>query len=157
MFSCFVFSQQSGTITYKSFFSKKQATEALRATNKMWYQIELDHEMMAKMLRFNLDFTSDKSLFYLSESMISDAENKNRKEYVIGLFYGLDQFYIDRKKDSLVEQLQYAFGTILKKNKASFAAWNLTNETKQIEGYTCYKQPTLIFKNGMVESLNGLL
>ncbi|MFD2892193.1 GLPGLI family protein [Flavobacterium chuncheonense] len=133
------YSQTSGSITYKSFFSEKQATEELKVKDRMWYQLELDREMMAQMLRFKLDFNQDESMFYLADNMISDNENKNTKKYVTGLFYGLDYFYINRTKDTLVEQLQYSFATLLKKRKASFANWNLTNETKTIEGYTCYK------------------
>ena len=77
------FSQESGIITYKSFFSVKQATEELKQQNRMWYQEELDHEMMAKQLRFTLQFNTEASIFTMSENMISDIENQlNKKESV---------------------------------------------------------------------------
>lgn len=133
------FSQKNGKIIYKSFFSYSQATEELKARNRMEYQKALDEEMMAKMLRFTLDFNENESLFYLSESLISDAESKRIRNYVTGLFYGLDKFYVDKKGDSLIEQLYYSFAILLKKKKASFIDWNLTNETKEINGYICYK------------------
>ncbi|UGS21065.1 GLPGLI family protein [Flavobacterium cyclinae] len=133
------FSQESGIITYKSFFSVKQATEELKQQNRMWYQEELDHEMMAKQLRFTLQFNTEASIFTMSENMISDIENQLSKKYTIGRFYGSDTFFINRKKDTLIEQLTYSFATLLRKKKASFINWNLTTETKEIQGYKCYK------------------
>ena len=133
------YSQQKGKIIYKSFFTEKQATEELKEQNRIWYQEELDNEMMAKLLRFTLEFNKNKSIFYMSENMISDIENEKRKKYVVGLFYGLDKFYINQKSNILIEQLQYSFGTILKNRDANFVKWNLTNETKERQGYTCYK------------------
>lgn len=134
-----LFGQKNGKVIYKSFFAQKQATEELKESNRMDYQEALDEEMMATMLRFTLDFNDTESLFYLSDSMISDAENQNRKKYVTGLFYGTDTFYVNREKDTLIEQLYYSFAILLRKKKASFVNWNLTNETKEINGYTCYK------------------
>lgn len=133
------FSQQSGIITYKSFFSVKQATEELKQENRMWYQEELDHEMMAQLLRFTLQFNNEASVFTMSENMISDLENQLSKRYTVGRFYGNAVFYNDRKKDTLIEQLPYSFATLLRKRKASFIEWNLTTETKEIQGYKCYK------------------
>ncbi|MVO08778.1 GLPGLI family protein [Flavobacterium sp. TP390] len=137
--SSFLFSQKSGKITYKSYFAHVQATEELKESNRMRYQEALDEEMMAKMLRFSLDFNENESLFYLSESLISDAESKSVRAYVTGLFYGMDKFYLNRATDELVEQLYYSFAILLRTKKASFIDWNLTNETKNINGYTCYK------------------
>lgn len=139
LFNTFCFSQSSGKIIYKSFFTEKQATEELKEKDRIWYQRELDCEMMATMLRFNLDFNRSEASFYMAEHMISDVENQSNKEYVIGMFYGLDNFYWNRQQNYLIEQLKYSFGTILKKKDADFINWNLTNETKQIQGYTCYK------------------
>lgn len=133
------FSQQNGIITYKSFFSIKQATEELKQENRMWYQEELDHEMMAQLLRFTLQFNNEAAVFRMSENMISDVENQLSKRYTTGRFYGDAVFYINRKKDTLIEQLPYSFATLLRKRKASFIDWNLTTETKEIQGYKCYK------------------
>lgn len=138
---CFgtVVSQSNGRVTYKAYFSESKATEELRSKNLMRYQEYLDEEMMAKMLIFNLDFNENESLFYLSKSLIPEIENQERKKYVTGMFYGYDKIYVNRAKDELVEQLYYYFGTLLKVRKAGFIKWNLTNETKEIGGYKCYK------------------
>lgn len=134
-----VFPQSEGRVTYKSYFAEKQATEELKIKNRIAYQNALDEEMMAEMLRFTLEFKGDESIFKMTESMISDAENTSRKEYVSGLFYGYDFFYIDKSKNLLIEQLFYSFGNLLRKRPANFVEWNLSNETKIIDGYTCYK------------------
>ncbi|NHN26351.1 GLPGLI family protein [Flavobacterium jejuense] len=139
LMSTFLFSQKNGTITYKSYFAHVQATEELKERNRMDYQEALDEEMMAKMLRFSLDFNEKESLFYLSESLISDAESKSVRAYVTGMFYGMAKFYINRETDELTEQLPYSFAILLRNKKASFIDWNLTNESKNINGYTCYK------------------
>lgn len=139
LFSISCISQEKGRLVYKTFFSVKQATEELKEKDRIWYDIEVEREMMSTMLRFNLDFNSSEASFYMAENMISDLENPLTKKYVIGLFYGLDNFYWNRQQNYLIEQLKYSFGTILKKKDADFINWNLTNETKQIQGYTCYK------------------
>ncbi|MBC3845473.1 GLPGLI family protein [Winogradskyella echinorum] len=131
--------QEHGRITYKAYFAKSEATEELREKDIMRYQERLDEEMMAKMLTFNLDFNPSESIFYLGNSLISEHENQETKEYVTGLFYGFDNLYINKDEDLLLEQLYYAFGTILKSRKASFVEWNLTSETKTISGYKCFK------------------
>ena len=134
-----VFPQSEGRVTYKSFFSEKQATDDLKISNREAYQDALDEEMMAEMLHFLLEFKDGKSIFKMTESLISDAEDSNRKQYISGLFYGYDVFYIDKPQDLLVEQLYYSFGNLLKKRNAGFIDWKLSNETKIIDGYTCYK------------------
>lgn len=134
-----IVAQKNGKITYKAYFAKSEATEELRNKNIMSYQEILDEEMMAEMLTFNLDFNEYESLFYLSKSLISEHEDQERKKYVIGLFYGYDNIYINKTEDILIEQLYYAFGTLLKLKKASFINWKLTSETKEISGYKCYK------------------
>lgn len=131
--------QKNGRITYKAYFAESEATEELRNNNITYYQELLDEEMMAKMLTFNLDFNENESIFYLSQSLISEHEDQNRKKYVTGLFYGYDKIYVNKKKDKLTEQLYYPFGTLLKFKKASFIEWKLTKETKDISGYKCYK------------------
>jgi len=131
--------QNNGRISYKAFFAKSEATEELKEKNRLQYQERLDEEMMAKMLTFNLDFNENESLFYLSNSLISEFENQDTKKYVTGLFYGFDEIYINKSENKLIEQLYYAFGTILRITKASFVVWNLTKETKDISGYKCYK------------------
>ncbi|MDX8553443.1 GLPGLI family protein [Tenacibaculum sp. 1B UA] len=131
--------QTNGRITYKAFFSESQASEKLRSNNIKRYQEILDEEMMAKMLIFNLDFNKDESLFYLSKNLISEHENQETKKYVTGLFYGYDKIYINKAKNQLIEQLYYSSGSTLKSRKASFIKWNLSKETKSINGYKCYK------------------
>jgi len=133
------YSQNNGRVTYKSFFSESEASEELKASNRMLYQEKLDEEMMAKLLRFSLDFNTEESIFYLSESMISDAENISTKKYITGLFYGYDKIYTNKATNELIEQLYYSFGTILKKREANFINWELQNESKLINGYLCYK------------------
>ncbi len=135
----FTFSQTSGRITYKAFFTKPEATEELRSKNILRYQESLDEEMMLKMLTFNLDFNNNESLFYLSQNLISEHENQSRKKYVTSLFYGFDKIYINKTKDELIEQLYYSSGSILKFRKANFIEWNITKKTKNIIGYKCYK------------------
>ncbi len=134
-----IIAQTNGRITYKAYFAKSEATEELRNKSIKHYQDLLDEEMMAKMLTFNLDFNNSESLFYLSKSLISEHENQDRKKYVTGMFYGYDKIYVNRSEDKLVEQLYYAFGTLLKHRKASLVKWKLTKETKNISGYKCYK------------------
>lgn len=131
--------QKNGIVTYTAYFAKSKATPELRKQDLMDYQEILDEEMMAKMLTFNLDFNENESLFYLANSLISEHEDQDTKDYVVGLFYGYDYMYINKTKDELVEQMYYAFGTLLKIRKASLIEWDLTSETKMISGYKCYR------------------
>lgn len=140
LFSCnALVAQKNGRITYTAYFAKSEATEELKKQDRKSYQDLLDEEMMAKMLFFNLDFNENESLFYLSNSLISEYENQDRKDYVTGLFYGYDFMYVNKSEDLLIEQLYYAFGTLLKTKRVSLIEWKLTTETKIISGYKCYK------------------
>ncbi|MCF2873635.1 MULTISPECIES: GLPGLI family protein [unclassified Tenacibaculum] len=134
-----IIAQTKGRIRYRAFFSKSEATEELRAVNVLRYQEYLDEEMMAKMLIYNLDFNKSKSLFYLSKNLISEHEDQERKKYVTALFYGFDKIYIDKKEDKLIEELYYSYQNLLKVRKANFINWKLTEETKEIKGYKCFK------------------
>ena len=134
-----IVAQKNGKITYTAYFAKSKATPELRKQDLMTYQELLDEEMMAKMLTFHLDFNENESLFYLASNSISEDENQETKKYVIGLFYGFDQMYINKTRDELVEQMYYTSGTLLKVRKASLIDWQLTSESKMISGYKCYK------------------
>ena len=134
-----IVAQKNGTVTYRAYFSKSEATEDLYQNDIKAYQELKTEEMMARDLTFNLDFNENESLFYLSKSLISDYGSQDSKESVIGLFYGYDKIYVNKTEDKLIEQLYYSFGTLLKKRKASLVKWDLTTETKEISGYKCYK------------------
>lgn len=133
------YSQQAIKVHYTSYFNVSKATEEIKKTQPDYYNKLMDEEMMAKMLRFSLDIQNNTSLFYLQESLISDLEDPIVKNYVVGEFYGLSKIYVDKNKDTLVEQLNWPMGKFLKNKKASFIEWEITTETKEINGYQCFK------------------
>ncbi len=134
-----MYSQEAIRIQYSTYFNTSEATEEIKKTQPNYYALIKDKEMMAKMLKFSLDIQNNTSLFYLQESLISDLENQMIRDFVVGEFYGLSKIYIDKNKDTLVEQLNWPMGKFLKNKKASFIEWEITTETKEINGYQCFK------------------
>lgn len=102
------------------------------ATNKLLKKLG---DMMDN-LEFELIFDSNKSVFKQTDIQVSKEDEKIHKIASSGV--GQDVFYYKDKKEKYV--LKESFG---KDYKVIFPyeqyKWIITNETKNIKGYTCYK------------------
>ena len=89
-------------------------------------------------LHFELQFNATESEFKLGESMSID-KNEFKTRMAIFILRGNSVFHTDRKEQNLIEYREYIGENLIITNPLSKYSWELTNETKEIEGYSCYK------------------
>lgn len=125
----------SGKVTYKSTYI---ITENSSNSSPRFKKIENQIGSRINQLEFNLHFNRNSSLFKLNENLTID-KNENLNDMAIVISRGNRLIYSNTKKKIILEQLE-AFGkTFLIKSRLNDIKWNLTTETKDIEGYICYK------------------
>ncbi len=90
----------------------------------------------AKYLRFNLAFNGDKSVFSLVNSLTVGDENNSQSAIIASGYKGI----VYQSKDDSYSEIEKGFGNYLLINEP--VEWILTNETKKIEGFICYKATT---------------
>lgn len=122
----------SGIVKYT--FSENTVPQKLKQTrNEIFDKVVL----LSFGLEFTLIFNSEESLFFLDEQIkndfdplaISFAENVVSK----------GKYYFNKEKDTLLREANnYPTYTLISSNPSS-TKWELVNESKLINGYTCYK------------------
>jgi GLPGLI family protein len=88
-------------------------------------------------LNYLLKINDNESIFMLQESMESDLKVNTLVKRIIYSAYGKSTFYTNLN-DSIIKELKSIDGQdyLIKNEKQKF---KLSNETKKIKGYTCYK------------------
>ena len=86
----------------------------------------------AQYLTFNLLFDKQNSFFSLNKGL-EIGENNNQLAIVASGYKGV----IYQTKDFALSELDKSFGNFLLKNE--LYEWTLVNETKEIQGFLCYK------------------
>jgi GLPGLI family protein len=133
IFSCFA--QQSGRVVYEiksidlEIKDNPNATEAVETVRSV---IEI-----AKNQTFTLEFNASQSKFTMNESMNSD-ENKNFKFYttLAKISHTSVDYYLNKKEKILIQK--QTSGELLEYKNFEID-WQITKETKNIDGYLCYK------------------
>ncbi|MEP5338177.1 MAG: GLPGLI family protein [Algibacter sp.] len=123
---------KSGVVKYT--FSENYVPQELKKTrNEIFDKVVL----LSYGLEFTLIFNSEASLFFLDEQIkndfdplaISFAENIVSK----------GKYYFNKENDTLLREADnYPTYTLIGSNSSS-TKWKLVNESKLINGYTCYK------------------
>ena len=144
LFTTIVFSQKSGTITYNFKILEDEKIIKNEVIGKFFLQaIE-----GAKHLKFELTFNDSISEFKLIKNMALDGENL---EIAIIDSRARKEIYIFKNKiyhnnsNGLFKENEFLIIDPLNQN------WVYTNETKIIDGYTCYKATNeYIVTNGKI-------
>jgi GLPGLI family protein len=87
----------------------------------------------AKYLRFNLAFNGQNSVFSLNNGLVLGEENNTQSAIIASGYKGT----VYQSKESSYSEIEKGFGNYLLINEP--VEWVLTNETKEIEGFLCYK------------------
>jgi GLPGLI family protein len=132
-FSTIVYSQMnSGKIEYRIFMSDeedKTLTKDLKEYNKLAIE-------GSKMISFNLNFSDNKAEF-ISNNFLNSNETNNNLALVFSGFLG--DIYIDLSEDFYFESHNDVLGSYIVKKEFKKLNWQLTKETKEIDGIVCYK------------------
>lgn len=134
---------QTNRIVYRAEFNFSKTENAL---NKVPEKIKKKIEKIKKNnddIYCFLDFDKSKSVFYVDNTMES---GRKRKMNITKVKIGKGIFFIDNTKSEIVNQknsFDKDFEVIYPNNK-----WNVTQETKKIGKYICYKATTEIKREG---------
>jgi GLPGLI family protein len=137
------FSQKSGKVVYEIQsinFEIKDNPNATEAVETIRNVIEI-----AKSQTFTLEFNDNQSKFTMNESMNSD-EDKNNKFYntLARLSHTSVDYYLDKNEKILIQKMTN--GGLLERKNFNID-WQITKETKDIDGYLCYKAINEIKEN----------
>lgn len=91
------------------------------------------HQFMAD-VKFKLEFLNKKSIFSVSDGLDNGLKPKGAS--IASKLISNGDYYCDLNKDM---QLRKVDGEILVKTQPSSIKWILTQETKEINNYLCYK------------------
>ena len=139
LLSLSIFSQNSGSVSYQihlnfNLNSKNQSNNE--------YLKSLVEE--SKHLQFQLDFNSTQSHFYFQNNMKKEVEN-NQNEKIISIMVANGDYYFDKATQKVIIQNNE---NILLSRDYSPSPWLITEESKMIDSYICYKATcTEMFKN----------
>lgn len=136
---------QSGKVIYKVDIQPGKFQKSLESSDtpknasfaKFWYH---KIESALPYLQFQLEFTKNEALFTSQEVM----DNDNGIDVAFAKKYNGTQgvFYTSIKENTKLHQLNYLNRTWLIERPTDKLTWHISNQTKQIKGYTCYKATT---------------
>jgi len=87
----------------------------------------------AKHLRFNLAFNGKNSVFSLNNGLVVGEENNTQSAIIASGYKGT----VYQSKEASYSEIEKGFGNYLLINEP--VEWILTDETKEIEGFLCYR------------------
>lgn len=142
--SIFAFSQvKNGIVTYGVV---KNKTEKF-SDNEFLNKLENEASEIAHLLTATLSFNKEEAFFLLNDVVL--PEDKDMRLYE-GLLDIQNKVYENRGKKIFRRYLSNSrIGDVVKTDTLQYA-WTITNETKEINGYTCYKAITLRYGDGGV-------
>ena len=123
-------------IKYKGVINEKYVESFLSDLQKKDIPVSAKQNV-AKMYKnatpdlFYLNIKTNESYYYHDKTLESDLL---AEEYNVGSKAGTNEFYTNNKKDQIVE-----FSNALGNIQHSPLDWKLTDEKKEIGGFTCYK------------------
>lgn len=135
----------SGEITYKVFIDREVWESRINMVNEEVYKQGLRRMFRIQInavphLEYFLKFNQEESLFYSEEAMGSDSgidlETARNNTGVYGTYYH------NLKQDITYHNVRVLGNDITNTHKISNFKWRISPETKNIQGYTCYKATT---------------
>lgn len=106
-------------------------------------------------LEFTIKFNRQEALYTLNENLAIDT-HEHLNNMAILVTRGDRLVYSNPTENLLIEKTESFGKTFLIKSQLDFIEWNLTTETKEIEGYTCYKATALLINKGGPENEDRL-
>lgn len=126
---------KSGIVVYKAIDVVNK--ENLNLTSQQ-RQLAKDIGEIINNLEFNLEFSRRESLFSLKENLALEKDVYLNNMAIL-FTRGDRKIYSNTEKNLLLVQTKSFGKTFIIKSGLDDITWSLTTETKEIEGYTCYK------------------
>jgi GLPGLI family protein len=139
MITSFVFSQTSAVCTYKIIRNSEtikinEEDNNLQIKSKVMLNKAIE---IAENFSYKLAFNKNESLYQIEEFLPIDGTNNNLSPVAKALS-GKGIFY-QNKEDNLVLDQSSAMGNTFLISSKLFTNWEITKETKIINGFLCYK------------------
>ncbi|WP_169338339.1 GLPGLI family protein [Psychroserpens burtonensis] len=90
-------------------------------------------------LKFILEFNRNESKFGIKKKLSSDNNDNYHRGLALLVTRANKVFYTDSKSKVIVENFSFVGKQIILKTDYKDLSWTLINETKEIEGYVCFK------------------
>lgn len=133
---CFLNSQEnSGKVIYRLQFETDFSSFQLDAQQNQFKQ---DIEKAASQLNFELIFDQTNASFGLVKNLSLDTES-NTADLANFMFGGKSTYFTNLNDRQLYEQKEFLDKKFLIKTSYDDLNWSLTNESKEISGFQCYK------------------
>lgn len=126
---------RSGRIIYKTILNENTVDDKNYKKPTLFQKQIFD---AGSRLSFELIFNDDVSEHKLIKKLSTD-KNDFPTEMAIFILRGNSVFYCDSDNKVLIENREYLGEQLTLKKPLNSFNWKLTNETKQINGYICYK------------------
>ncbi|WP_430411997.1 GLPGLI family protein [Kordia sp.] len=128
--------KSSGVVTYKV------QTDEINVTNKninnVSKRIIESFPKYAKYLSFTLNFTKKEALFSLDKTLELDGNDRIFLKYT-KTRAGKATYYCNLETNTRLVEKSFLGNEFLVNSIFNDTPWKITNETKKIDGYTCYK------------------
>ncbi len=139
LYSIFLFSQESGIITYKAYDNGSLTIDVSdNETEKKAKQMLLEALNLVQDFNYTLKFNDNESLFSKEESLLNDGNKNSNYYYLANAMVGKGVFYQSKEDNLILKQLSVTGTTFLISNNL-FTDWEITKETKKINGFLCFK------------------
>ncbi|TCP28159.1 GLPGLI family protein [Tenacibaculum skagerrakense] len=134
------FSQQKqGKLTYNVYLNVENFNKNLSKSKKS--SKERIKTLLAKQgtKTYNLYFKNNESIF--KEEKRLKVDNSRKKMDLVSIFAGKGKYYYNRKSNEILIEKEVIGEDFIVKSSPDYN-WNLTQETKKIGNYNCYKATT---------------
>ena len=138
MLPSLTFSQTKGRVVYKETSKLNEINNSYRMKSGLAF-INNRLELRAS-IPLNLDFDKRESVFYADTQTNVGISNEPSYEAAIKSF---NSYYRNEDTKTTIEQI-ISERTYLVESKTSDIVWNITNEQKTIDNYTCIKATTTV-------------
>lgn len=102
----------------------------------------------AEKISYSLTFTPNESIFYANPTLLEGRSYENATKTLGGNL----KYYQNKSTQEYRELYDDAsFGKIIINQKKGYQ-WTLTNESKNIEGFKCYKATSPVFTDGVINT-----
>ncbi|SNQ42729.1 GLPGLI family protein [Cellulophaga lytica] len=142
---------QKGMATYKSKHPEIDVVDPTKKPSHTRDQIKQSIKTADELIDFNLVFNNKKSLFFKQDKIYTNLDRITRT--MINASYS-GTYYSDIEKNEKLRVVTFSGETFIA-NINKNLLWKITDTTKVILGYTCYKA-TLLKKNERTKEYNTI-
>lgn len=130
--------QTNGICTYKIYPIEENFRQSNDSNRDKVSKILLEAFKIAEDFEYTLRFNQNESIAFFNETIINEGVKNNNLYSIAKALMGNGVFYQNRKENVVLHEEDVSGESFLIKNKLA-SDWEITNESKKIGGYLCFK------------------